>query len=50
MKYSIANLHFNIGHPDNNVLELIVLPGISRALDHSQCGIILEDRDISERR
>lgn len=35
------DIHLHISSPNNDVLELVVFPGISRALNHSQCGIVL---------
>lgn len=34
-------IHLDVGNPDNNFFELIMLPCIGRALDHGQSGIVL---------
>jgi len=39
---SRLQLHLNIRHPDNHILELVVFPSIDRSFDHSEGGIVLE--------
>lgn len=35
-------LHFNVGHPDSHILELVVFPSISGPFDHSESSIVLK--------
>ena len=34
-------LHLNVRHPDDHVLELVVFPSIGRPFDHSESSIVL---------
>ncbi len=41
MQAKHLGIHFDVGDPDNNILELVVFPSIRRTLDHGKSGIVL---------